>query len=71
MRFDEQKCCERYDRKTAIRLVDVTTNDVRHLAWLRERLGGRLAEAAVITTGHHAYRRPDGIAVIPASLLGP
>ena len=29
------------------------------------------ALAAVITTGHHAYRRPDGIAVIPASLLGP
>jgi uncharacterized protein len=51
--------------------ADVTNNDVRHLTWLRERLGNRLADAAVITTGHHAYRRPDGIAVIPASLLGP
>jgi uncharacterized protein len=51
--------------------ADVTTRDVRHLIWLRERLGERLADAAVITTGHHAYRRPDGIAVIPASLLGP
>lgn len=51
--------------------ADVTNNDVRHLTWLRERLGDRLADAAVITTGYHAYRRPDGIAVIPASLLGP
>jgi uncharacterized protein len=51
--------------------ADVTNNDVRHLIWLRQRLGDRLADAAVITTGHHAYRRPDGIAVIPASLLGP
>jgi uncharacterized protein len=51
--------------------ADVTTQDVRHLTWLRERLGDRLADAAVLTTGHHAYRRPDGIAVIPASLLGP
>jgi uncharacterized protein len=51
--------------------ADVTNKDVRHLIWLRERLAERLADAAVITTGHHAYRRPDGIAVIPASLLGP
>lgn len=51
--------------------ADVTNQDVRHLVWLRERLGERLADAAVITTGRHAYRRPDGIAVIPASLLGP
>lgn len=51
--------------------ADVTSQDVRHLVWLRERLGDRLADAAVITTGRHAYRRPDGIAVIPASLLGP
>lgn len=45
--------------------------DVRHLVWLRERLGHQLADAAVITTGPTAYRRPDGIAVIPAALLGP
>lgn len=51
--------------------ADVTTSDVRHLTWLHDRLGDRLADAAVITTGRHAYRRPDGIAVIPASLLGP
>lgn len=43
----------------------------RHLLWLQERLGDDLADAAIITTGPYAYRRRDGIAVIPASLLGP
>lgn len=43
----------------------------KHLHWLRERLGDDLADAAIITTGRYAYRRRDGIAVIPASLLGP
>lgn len=45
--------------------------DVRHLLWLREQLGDRLVDAAVVTTGTAAYRRPDGIAVIPLALLGP
>ncbi|MHB1290517.1 ATP-binding protein, partial [Georgenia sp.] len=45
--------------------------DVRHLHWLREQVGGDPLDAAVITTGPAAYRRPDGIAVIPAALLGP
>ena len=45
--------------------------DVRHLRWLRDRIGPRLLDSAVITTGPHAYRRPDGIGVIPAALLGP
>jgi hypothetical protein len=45
--------------------------DVRHLHWLRNELGDDLADAIVVTTGHAAYRRSDGIAVIPAALLGP
>jgi|SRR5690625_1200155 len=45
--------------------------DVRHLLWLREQLGDRAVDAAVITTGRYAYRRADGIGVIPAALLGP
>ncbi len=49
----------------------VTDHDVRHLVWLRDRLGPDLLDAVVITTGKSAYRRPDGIAVIPAVLLGP
>ncbi len=45
--------------------------DIRHLLWLREKLGDELSDAVVITTGHTAYRRADGIAVVPAALLGP
>lgn len=45
--------------------------DVRHLLWLRDELGDELADALVVTTGGTAYRRPDGIAVVPAALLGP
>lgn len=45
--------------------------DVRHLHWLRGRLGDDLLDAMVVTTGPEAYRRPDGIAVVPAGLLGP
>lgn len=30
-----------------------------------------LQAPAIITTGTHAYRRADGIAVVPAALLGP
>ncbi|MDR1014660.1 MAG: DUF4143 domain-containing protein [Coriobacteriales bacterium] len=44
--------------------------DVRHLVWLKKAMGGRLADALIITTGPLAYRRPDGIAVVPAALLG-
>ena len=49
----------------------VDDTDVRHLLWLREQLGDDLLDAAVITAGDRAYRRRDGIAVIPAALLGP
>ena len=55
-----------------VRLAAVAGDeDVRHLQWLRERIGDDLLDAAVITTGPAAYRRADGIAVIPAALLGP
>lgn len=49
----------------------VVDDDVKHLTWLAARLGSDLVDSAVITTGTHAYRRPDGVAVIPACLLGP
>jgi len=49
----------------------VRDQDVRHLQWLRERLGDDLLDAVVVTTGPEAYRRSDGIAVVPAALLGP
>jgi hypothetical protein len=48
----------------------VAGRDVRHMRWLSERIGPELLDAAVITTGRHAYRRRDGIGVIPAALIG-
>jgi len=49
--------------------AEVHDRDVRHLHWLRDQLGDDLLDAAMITTGTHAYRRTDGVAVIPAALL--
>lgn len=49
----------------------VEHRDVQHLQWLRRQIGDLLADAVVITAGPHAYRRTDGIAVVPAALLGP
>jgi len=49
----------------------VRDDDVTHLAWLRGRLGDDLLDAVVVTTGEEAYRRSDGVAVVPAALLGP
>ena len=49
----------------------VSDDDVRHLTWLRGQLGDDLLDAAVITTGSEAYRRADGVAVIPLCLLEP
>jgi hypothetical protein len=37
----------------------------------RDQLGDDLLDAMVVTTGETAYRRPDGIAVVPAALLSP
>lgn len=45
---------------------------VRHLKWLADQIGDELLDCVVLTTGSEAYRRPeDGIAVVPAALLGP
>jgi len=45
--------------------------DFRHLKWLQEEIGDDLLDAFVITTGKAAYRRADGIGVVPLALLGP
>ena len=49
----------------------VDEHDVAHLLWLRSRLESRWIGGAVLNTGPVAYRRLDGIAVIPLALLGP
>ena len=48
----------------------VDDGDVKHLLWLKEQIGDELLDAVVIHTGPQAYRRRDGIAVVPAALLG-
>ncbi|MFM8707214.1 MAG: ATP-binding protein, partial [Planctomycetia bacterium] len=49
----------------------VDDEDVKHLRWIRRELGDDIIDMAVVTTGPRAYRRPDGVAVIPLALLGP
>ena len=48
----------------------VDDEDLRHLKWLQARLGDDVLDMVVITTGSYAYRRPDGIAIVPAALFG-
>lgn len=47
----------------------VTDRDVRHLTWLAGALGADLLDAVVLNTGTTAYRRADGIGVLPLALL--
>ncbi len=49
----------------------VADNDVRQLLWLRDKLGDRCVDTVVVHTGPEAYRRPDGVGVVPLALLGP
>ncbi len=49
----------------------VDADDTKHLKWLKDRIGDQLLDAVLVTTGTEAYRRDDGIAVVPAALLGP
>lgn len=51
--------------------VAPTDEDVRHLLWLKKQIGDELADMVIVTTGSQAYRRRDGVAVVPAALLGP
>jgi predicted AAA+ superfamily ATPase len=66
---------ERPDRRFVAIEIKLTTtatdHDCRHLIWLRRRMGDRMLDAIVVTTGREAYRRADGIGVVPAALLGP
>lgn len=47
----------------------ITDHDVRHLLWLKESAPDQIVDLVVIYTGAHAYRRQDGVAVIPLALL--
>lgn len=60
--------CVAYEVKLAAK---IGKKDVQHLQWLKEKLGDQLLDAIVINTGPGAYRRPDGIGVVPAAMLVP
>lgn len=49
----------------------VSDKSVRQLRWLSNALGDDLVDSVVVTAGPYAYRREDGIAVVPAALLRP
>lgn len=51
--------------------ASVADSDVRHLLWLRDQLPGEVVDLVVLTTGTQAYRRKDGVAVVPLALFGP
>ena len=55
-------------RLLAIEVKLTTTpdrRDTRHLRWLADKMGPDLADSMVVTTGRHAYRDRDGIAIVP------
>lgn len=63
----DQRCIA-YEVKLA---GNVNDDDVKQLRWLKARLGDQLLDAIVIHTGPAAYRRDDGIGVVPAAMLVP
>ena len=65
---------EKGRRMVALEVKLVATpgrDDTRHLRWLLDRVGADVSDVVVVTTGRHAYRDRDGIAVVPAALLAP
>ena len=49
----------------------VDDRDTAHLHWLAGHLGDALLDAIIVNTGPNAYRRPDGIGVVPLGLVAP
>lgn len=49
----------------------VEERDTSHLRWISQHLGSTLLDAIIVNTGPAAYRRRDGIGVVPLGLLGP
>lgn len=45
--------------------------DVKHLTWLKDKLGDQVLDQVIVTAGPAAYRRADEVAVVPLALLGP
>lgn len=51
--------------------ASITDGDTKHLRWLQDQLGERVVDLIIINSGPTAYRRPDGIGVVPLALLSP
>ena len=49
---------------------NIDQDDVKNLNWLQREMGEDLVDCIVITTGTEAYRRRDGVGVVPLALLG-
>jgi predicted AAA+ superfamily ATPase len=49
--------------------ANISGDAVRHLEWFGERFGDDVVDRLIVTPGPEAYRRKDGIAVVPAALL--
>ncbi|AKU14881.1 ATP-binding protein [Luteipulveratus mongoliensis] len=49
----------------------ITDQDTKHLRWLTEQLGERVLDTIIVNTGTSAYRRRDGIGVVPLGLIAP
>jgi len=66
---------ERPDRRVVAFEVKTSTavrpHDVIHLTWLKQQAPGQVLDCVVLNMGDTAYRRKDGIAVVPLALLGP
>jgi len=65
---------QRPDHKVLAIEVKVATAvrpaDVKHLHWLSEQAPGTVVDKVIINAGSRAYRRLDGVAVVPLALLG-
>lgn len=48
----------------------IDDGDIRHLHWFKEQMRGDVSDLVILTTGSQAYRRTDGVAVVPLALLG-
>ena len=48
----------------------IEDQDVKHLKWLRQHMEKDVVDLVILYSGKYAYRREDGIAVVPLALLG-
>jgi len=65
---------ERADHRVVAIEVKVSTSirpgDVAHLNWLETQIPDRVVDKVILYAGPYAYRRPDGVGVVPLALLG-